>query len=139
MVRIGSARRFFHTEKSGLQQAARFLFQRGRGTTGAPLLVTGESRQMTDRKPTAGFWITVALVVVLVGYPLSFGPACWLFSTPLSSRIEWIAWEGVDPFCPPQIYWPIGWLAQNGPGSVGDAIFWWARLFQRYVIALPTS
>lgn len=29
-------------------------------------------------KPTAGFWITVALVVVLVVYPLSFGPACWL-------------------------------------------------------------
>ena len=34
---------------------------------------------MTDRrKPTAGIWITVALVAVLVGYPLSFGPACWL-------------------------------------------------------------
>src|SRR5689334_8238648 len=32
----------------------------------------------SDRKPTAGFWITVALVAVLVGYPLSFGPACWL-------------------------------------------------------------
>jgi len=27
---------------------------------------------MTDRKkPTAGFWITVALVAVLVGYPLA--------------------------------------------------------------------
>ena len=25
---------------------------------------------------TAGFWITVALVAALVGYPLSFGPAC---------------------------------------------------------------
>ena len=36
---------------------------------------------MTDRKkPTAGFWITVALVAVLVGYPLSFGPACWISS-----------------------------------------------------------
>jgi hypothetical protein len=32
-----------------------------------------------DRKrPTAGFWITVALVAVLVGYPLSFGPLMWL-------------------------------------------------------------
>ena len=29
------------------------------------------------KKPTAGFWITVALVAVLVGYPLSFGPAGW--------------------------------------------------------------
>jgi hypothetical protein len=30
------------------------------------------------KQPTAGVWITVALVAVLVGYPLSFGPACWL-------------------------------------------------------------
>jgi hypothetical protein len=29
-------------------------------------------------KPTAGFWITVTLVAVLVAYPLSFGLACWL-------------------------------------------------------------
>ena len=36
---------------------------------------------MTDRKkPTAGFWITVALVAALVAYPLSFGPACWITS-----------------------------------------------------------
>ncbi len=35
----------------------------------------------TDHKhPTAAFWLTVALVVVLVGYPLSFGPACWISS-----------------------------------------------------------
>ncbi|MSR60214.1 MAG: hypothetical protein EXS05_21675 [Planctomycetaceae bacterium] len=33
----------------------------------------------SPRKPTAGFWIVVALVV-LVGYPLSFGPACWITS-----------------------------------------------------------
>ena len=38
---------------------------------------------MTDdqkKKPSAGFWVTVALVVVLVAYPLSFGPACWITS-----------------------------------------------------------
>jgi len=34
---------------------------------------------MTDRKkPGVALWATVVLVVVLVGYPLSFGPACWL-------------------------------------------------------------
>jgi hypothetical protein len=34
---------------------------------------------MTEaKKPTAGSWITVLFVAVLVGYPLSFGPACWL-------------------------------------------------------------
>jgi hypothetical protein len=29
------------------------------------------------KKPTAGFWITVALVAVLVGYPLNTQPAFW--------------------------------------------------------------
>ena len=34
---------------------------------------------MTDhKKPGVAFWATVGLVVVLVGYPLSLGPACWL-------------------------------------------------------------
>jgi len=32
---------------------------------------------MTARKkPSVGFWITVALVTVMVEYPLSFGSAC---------------------------------------------------------------
>lgn len=36
---------------------------------------------MTDRNhPSAAFWATVALVAVLVGYPLSIGPACWIAS-----------------------------------------------------------
>jgi hypothetical protein len=37
----------------------------------------------SPHKPTAGFWITVALVVAQVGYPLSFGPACWLVDCDL--------------------------------------------------------
>src|SRR4051794_20938257 len=33
---------------------------------------------MTDRKkPGVALWAAVALAVVLVGYPLTFGPACW--------------------------------------------------------------
>ena len=95
---------------------------------------------MTARKkPGLAFWAAVALVVVLVAYPISFGPACWWFSAPVSSRIEWIAWEGPDPLCPPQIYWPIGWLGKNGPGPVGDTIFRFARIFQPGSITLPTS
>jgi hypothetical protein len=32
---------------------------------------------MTNRKqPGVAFWATVVVVAVLVGYPLSFGPAC---------------------------------------------------------------
>lgn len=42
---------------------------------------------MTDRKcPTSGFWITLALVTVLVGYPLSYGPAAWLVFRVLPPR-----------------------------------------------------
>lgn len=37
----------------------------------------------SPRKPTTGFWITVALVTMLLAYPLSFGPACWI-----SARLE---------------------------------------------------
>jgi|GEM_PF-5871742 len=32
------------------------------------------------KKPGMAFWATVGLVVALVGYPLSFGPACWIAS-----------------------------------------------------------
>ena len=36
---------------------------------------------MTHRKkPGVAFWVTVTLFAVLVGYPLSFGPACWITS-----------------------------------------------------------
>jgi hypothetical protein len=35
--------------------------------------------------PAAGFWTTVALVAVLVTYPLSFGPACWMVRSGLIS------------------------------------------------------
>ena len=30
-----------------------------------------------DKQPGGVLWATVALVVALVAYPLSFGPACW--------------------------------------------------------------
>jgi hypothetical protein len=32
----------------------------------------------SPKKPGVAFWATVVVVAVLVGYPLSFGPACWL-------------------------------------------------------------
>jgi hypothetical protein len=52
---------------------------------------------VTDRKkPTAGFWITLALVALLVGYPLSFGPACWISSH--AAHGERLL---------PVIYWPL--------------------------------
>src|SRR4029453_18637396 len=35
------------------------------------------------KKPGVAFWATVVVVVALVAYPLSFGPACWI-----SSRVQ---------------------------------------------------
>ena len=74
---------------------------------------------MTSRKqPGVAFWATVVVVVVLVVYPLSFGPACWLVShdfLPLKST-----WH---------FYRPIGWLANEGPEVTACPIYWWARVF----------
>jgi hypothetical protein len=43
---------------------------------------------MTDRKKTGvAFWATVVLVAVLA-YPLSFGPACWIASRTESCNVS---------------------------------------------------
>ncbi len=71
-------------------------------------------------KPTPGFWITVARVAVLAGYPLSFGPACWLTATPETSFL---------PAHPKAmiVYWPLGDAAMwNEP--VGRSLRWWMRV-----------
>jgi len=49
-------------------------------------------------KPTDGFWITVALLMALVAYPLSFGPACWIAARTDIDR--WVLFK--------VIYWPLG-------------------------------
>lgn len=69
---------------------------------------------MTDRKkPTAGFWLTVALVAVLV-YMASFGPACWIESRAFYGKIL--------PF-----YGPVEWAITRSPGGE-RALLWYARL-----------
>ncbi len=72
---------------------------------------------MTSHKPTAGFWITVALVAVLVGYPLSFGPACWI-----SSRTNY----GAKSI--PVIYRPICFALAYTPESMTAAIRGYAKV-----------
>ena len=72
----------------------------------------------TSRKPTAGFWITVALVaVVLAGYPLSFGPACWI-----SSRAAW--GDGFVDF----LYQPILRQSCSEVELIRDSVRWYAAL-----------
>jgi hypothetical protein len=85
---------------------------------------------MTDRKkPGVAFRATVVVVVVLVASPLSFGPACWWFSSKCS----------IPPFADVQeasvLYSPIGWIYDctvewSPEGSwLTNAIGWYATLF----------
>ncbi len=56
---------------------------------------------MNDRKrPSAAVWITVALLVVLVGYPLSFGPVCWIRTRTRESRVWARRTCSIGPFLP---------------------------------------
>src|SRR5260370_40830104 len=58
---------------------------------------------MTDRKkPGVAFWITVALVVVLAVYSLSFGPACWIHER-----------KGIGESTIPILYYPIIWISER--------------------------
>src|ERR1700681_3130996 len=68
------------------------------------------------RHPSVGFWITVALVVALVGYPLSFGPAVWLTTR------GYVGEATVNSF-----YWPVLWSAAHVP-PLENAVDWWASL-----------
>jgi hypothetical protein len=72
------------------------------------------------RKPSAGFWITVALVTVLVGYPLSVGPGCWMTATPRTGAL-------VGHHKAMIAFWPLGRAATwNAP--IGRVLQWWMRL-----------
>ena len=88
---------------------------------------------MTSRKkPGLAFWATVVAVVALVvAYPLSFGPACWWLK---DSELD----NGVVVNIAPNVYWPIGWLAENGPESLSDAINWYATL-KIYWVHVPVN
>ena len=74
---------------------------------------------MTDRKTTtAGFWVTVALVAVLLGYPLSFGPACWI-----TSRIN----AGSSAI--PVLYGPLTWtMSPKDEATINRVSTWYAKV-----------
>ncbi len=62
---------------------------------------------MTDRKkPSAALWITVALVVALMAYPLSFGPACWIASHCGQNQLIFES-----------AYIPLIWIANRKPSA----------------------
>ncbi len=73
---------------------------------------------MADRKkPGVAFWATVVVVVVLV-YPLSFGPACWLARRGrISPR-----WTG-------KIFRPLVLAGIDGPESVRRVLSGYTETF----------
>jgi len=57
------------------------------------------------------------VVVALVAYPLSFGPACWAVPAP----------DGI--LFAPRVYLPLGWVIDRSPGAVHSYfrryLEWW--------------
>lgn len=70
------------------------------------------------------------LVALPVLYVASFGPACWWIvgecslRTGFANAIAARKAASSPPFR--TVYWPIGWLAQNGPDALTNAITWYA-------------
>jgi hypothetical protein len=71
-----------------------------------------------SKKPGVAFWASVVLVVMLVGYPLSFGPACWInCRTEIGTRHMAVVYR---PICwawkkwPKQLQFPIRGYASLG-------------------------
>ena len=67
----------------------------------------------SDRKPSAAFWATVVVVVALVAYPLSYGPAWWLY-WHAPQRTEWMHAAFLNGYA------PMGWALSNGPSALKD-------------------
>jgi hypothetical protein len=96
--------------------------------------------RIVNRKERWAKW-TLAAALVLV-YPLSFGPACWL-SDPMTLPVTPGPQQSSDSFMSPfsiapRCYWPIGWTAKNGPNAVSRCIVWYAEL-RRGAVALPIT
>ena len=69
------------------------------------------------KKPGVAFWPTVVVVVALVLYVASFGPACWL-----NSRTGWICRDTLAAS-----YRPLIRLAEaNRTDTASTVILWWA-------------
>jgi hypothetical protein len=67
------------------------------------------------------FWATVVTLVVLA-YPLSFGPACWWLSKPVK-----LSFLSLKARRAPGFYSPIGRFARRvGTGRIQTIINWYA-------------
>jgi len=70
------------------------------------------------KKPGAAFWTTVVVVVVVLAYPLSFGPACWI-----TSRCD------VGASAIPILYRPLTWaLSPEYDSPMNRVCTWYAKV-----------
>jgi hypothetical protein len=84
--------------------------------------------------PVAPFLATAAIAAALA-YLLRIGPVCWWFA---KEPELWEGCVGTRPKVAPHAYWPIGWLAKNGPRPLHDAIYRYASPRDSSVL-LPTE
>ncbi|MGE5326612.1 MAG: hypothetical protein ACM3NO_06205 [Deltaproteobacteria bacterium] len=68
------------------------------------------------KQPGVAFWATVVVVVTILAYPLSFGPACWI-----TSRTNF------GPSAIASAFWPMT-VASSRFERVRHALNWYARL-----------
>jgi len=80
------------------------------------------------KKPGVTFWATLVVVVVLVGYPLSIGPATWL-----ASRNYLNAWL-YQTYCRPMLGF-LAFVSRIGPEPlprrIASATDWYIHLWIR--------
>lgn len=63
-------------------------------------------------------WTAVGVLALPLLYVGSFGPACWwLTEAHIDDGLVWNEIRFV-----PRLYWPMGWLVQNGSEPVRTAI-----------------
>jgi hypothetical protein len=71
-----------------------------------------------NKRPGVAFWATIMMLVLLVGYPLSFGPACWMTSQ-LNAGASAI----------PVAYRPLTWVMSPVANTVVNRVTtWYAKI-----------
>jgi uncharacterized membrane protein YidH (DUF202 family) len=80
-------------------------------------------RIVNRREKWAERTLAAALIVALIGYPLSLGPFVWLRDHDHLGR------DSAD-FILYSFYAPIVWIYYNGPASIRDAIESYIDLWQ---------
>jgi hypothetical protein len=70
------------------------------------------------KKPGVALWVAVMVAVLLIGYPLSFGPACWI-NCRLQPSGEFVS----------ALYRPlIGEMEDHRPRLTATPLRWWCTL-----------